>query len=232
MKEKVLVIIPAYNEANSIEDVIYNVKSHLPYADILVLNDGSTDNTSEIARKANAIVIDMPFNMGIGAVVQTGFIYANNKKYDFAIQIDGDGQHDAAEAAKLLKIMKINNYNVVLGSRHFMKNYPSSFLRQFGSKFFSWLLFFLTREKFNDPTSGLRVFNRKAIEFFSNEYPADYPEPEALLFIHKKKLSFAEIPVVMNKRTKGVSSISPIKAIYYMIKVTIAIIIGAFKKIK
>lgn len=231
---KILAIIPAYNEEKTIGEVIEKIKTEVPYMDILVINDGSKDLTSSIAREKGSMVIDLPLNSGIGTAVQTGYIFAKKENYEYAIQIDGDGQHEVKEVHRLINAIKERNMDMIIGSRYVRKNtaYKSLITRRTGIKFFSLIILFLTGEKIEDPTSGFRIINKKAIEFLADEYPADYPEPESLIWMHKKGLSFIEVPVTMNPRICGVSSINFGRAVYYMIKVTIAILIGAFKKIE
>ncbi|MCK5732732.1 MAG: glycosyltransferase family 2 protein [Candidatus Latescibacteria bacterium] len=233
MNPKTLIIIPAYNEAASIREVILGLKASVPHADVLVVNDGSRDNTSEIARKEGAMVLDLPFNMGIGATVQTGFLFAEQRGYDAAVQVDGDGQHDPADVPALLKELFETEVNVVIGSRYLRRNgYVSTKLRRIGIRFFAFLLFLLTRTYVGDPTSGFRAMDREAIRFFSAGYPSDYPEPEALILLHKKGLKVAEAPVTMRPRSGGSSSIRMARACYYMFKVTLSVGMGMFKRVE
>lgn len=223
---KVLVIIPAYNEEKNIVEVIRDVKKHCARADILVINDSSCDETSSWARQETVTVLDMPFNLGIGGIVQTGYLYAREFGYDIAVQFDADGQHKAQELPDLLNTMNsAKNPDMIIASRFLMpRGYKASFLRKIGIRYFSALIFLLTGEKITDPTSGFRMVNRKLIELFSDNYAQDYPEPESIVLALKKGFFIAEIPTSMQARNTGKSSITPLKAVYYMIKVTISIL--------
>jgi glycosyltransferase involved in cell wall biosynthesis len=232
MQKKILVIIPAYNEQDSIEKVVDEVNKYLQEADIVVVNDGSIDSTLNKARKKGAIVLDLPYNMGIGTAMQTGYLFAYKEGYDIAFQVDGDYQHDPKELKKVLLPILENETDMVIGSRYIGGvGFKSSITRRMGIKFFSWVLFILIRKKITDPTSGFRALNRKTIEFFAMEYPPDYPEVESLLLLHKKGFHFKEVSINMKERLNGESSINTSSAFYYMIKVTISMVIGCFRKI-
>lgn len=227
---KVLTIIPAYNEEKSIADVIYQVKLNLPENDIVVVNDGSNDATSEKAVEAGARVINLPFNLGIGGAMQTGYIYAKNNNYDIAIQVDGDGQHSPVYISSLMQPILQGKADMVIGSRFIEKTYyRPSLARKTGIIFFSSLVKVLTNWKIKDTTSGFRVVNKKIIHYFSNYYPTDYPEVDILIKLYRKGLKIMEVPVEMQERKTGRSSITPLRSIYYMIKVTISLLIGTLK---
>ena len=229
--QKTLIIIPAYNEEMSVGKVIEEIKHHVAQVDILVVNDGSTDATGDISREKGVWVLDHPYNMGIGATMQTGFLFAFQNDYDLAIQVDGDGQHDSRYLEKLISPLIKKDANVVIGSRYLEeKGFKSSFLRRVGIRFFSILCFILSEERVTDPTSGFRAFDKKVIDFFSREYPSDYPEAESIILLHKKGFAFREIPVMMKERQGGVSSINLFKSVYYMVKVTLSMLIGRLKK--
>lgn len=229
---KVLVIIPAYNEEGSVRKVIEEVRRHLPHGEILVVNDGSTDSTGDIAEKEGVFVLEHPYNMGIGATMQTGFLFASRNGYDLAIQVDGDGQHDPGYIKELISPILEGKVHLVIGSRYLeKKGFKSTFLRRVGIRFFSILFRILTGEKVTDPTSGFRALNQKVIHFFSKEYPPDYPEAESLVLLRKKGFTFKEIPVVMRERQGGVSSINLLRSVYYMVKVTLSMVIGTLKRI-
>jgi len=232
MKKKVLVIIPAYNEEGSIEKVIEEVRNHLPQVDILVVNDGSTDLTSERAKEKGAVVLELPFNLGIGGAMQAGYKYANEKGYDIAIQVDGDGQHDPKEIPKLLRTLEERQWDMAIGSRFIADSaeYKASMMRRVGISVFSKVISVILRQKVTDPTSGFRAANRKAIKLFASDYPQDYPEPEALVLINRCGLKMGEVPVSMNPRYSGESSITKIRSVYYMVKVLLAIFVDCFKK--
>jgi len=229
---KLLVIIPAYNEEGSVGIVIGDVKRYLPQVEVLVVNDGSTDHTSEKARNSGATVLDLPFNLGIGGAMQAGYIYANEKGYDIAIQVDGDGQHDPKEIGKLLKALEEKQLDMAIGSRFIddSTEYIASVMRRVGITFLSKVISMIAGQKITDPTSGFRATNRKAIELFALDYPQDYPEPEAVVLVHQCGLRMEEVPVRMSERYAGESSITKTRSIYYMAKVLLAIFVDCFKK--
>jgi len=230
-RQKILVITPAYNEEGSVGKVVDEVRNHLHEVDSLVVNDGSTDLTSLKARTSGAIVLDLPFNLGIGGAMQAGYKYAFEKGYEIAIQVDGDGQHDPKEIPKLLKALGEKEVDMVIGSRFIGDSkFKSSMMRRVGISIFSKVISLIVGQKITDPTSGFRAGNRKAIQLFAFDYPQDYPEPEVLVLLHKCGLKMAEVPIVMNERYAGESSITKIRSIYYMVKVLLAIFVDCFKK--
>ena len=230
---KILIIVPAYNEEESIPGVIGDLEAHLPDADILVVNDGSRDNTAQIARELGSRVIDLPYNLGIGGAVQAGYLYAERFGYDVAVQFDGDGQHLAEEIKKLLRPLAEGTADLVIGSRFLVPGgYKSPFFRRLGIAIFSLVLTRILGKEITDSTSGFRAVNRKVIEFFSGTYPDDYPEVEALVLLHKMNLRMTEVAVRMRERTGGTSSITPVRSVYYMTKVLIAIAIDLMKKMR
>ncbi len=227
----ILVIIPAFNEEASLRDVIVGIRRSLPGADILVVNDGSTDSTAGIAREEGVAILDHPYNMGIGATMQTGFLYALREGYDLAVQTDGDGQHDPESLPSLIQPILERRCNLVIGSRYLSEGgFKSTLPRQLGIRFFTCLLRIFTGKRVSDPTSGFRAMDRRVIELFSEEYPSDYPEVEALVSAHKVGLTFQEVRTMMRHRQGGTSSIGPLSALYYMVKVTFAISIGLFRR--
>jgi glycosyltransferase involved in cell wall biosynthesis len=231
VKQKVLIIIPAYNEEQSVGKVVEEVHTHLPQAEVLVVNDGSTDLTSEIAKSKGAIVLNLPFNLGIGGAMQAGYQYANEKGYDIAIQVDGDGQHDPKEIGKLLKALQEKKIDMVIGSRFIGDlGYKSSTMRRIGISIFSQVISMIVGQRITDPTSGFRASNRKTIQLFASDYPQDYPEPEVVILLHQCHLKMEEVPVGMSERYSGESSITKIRSIYYMVKVLLAIFVDCFKK--
>ena len=192
----------------------------------IVVNDGSKDRTAEICRKRGYRLLDLPINLGIGGAVQTGYKYAWENGYDMAVQVDGDGQHDPEFLELMAEYLETHQVDMVIGSRFIEKQgFQSSGMRRVGIRFFSGLIRLMTGKTITDPTSGLRMAGRNVIELFSKDYPRDYPEPESIVAILKRKKKVAEIPVIMRARAGGVSSISPLKSVYYMIKVTIAILL-------
>lgn len=223
---KCLIIIPAYNESENIEKVINNLTENYPQYDYVIVNDGSTDNTKEICRRNQYNVLTLPVNMGIGGAVQTGYRYAMENGYDAAVQIDGDGQHDVSFLDGMLKLLEEGQADVVIGSRFMEKEgFQSSHIRRVGIVFLSILGFALTGVRVKDVTSGYRLVDRKFIRVYAEDYPADYPEPEALVIAAVYGGKIREYPVIMREREKGSSSITPIKSVYYMIKVTLAMLI-------
>lgn len=229
--ERILVIIPAYNEEDSIEKVIEDVRTNCPQMDILVVNDGSTDHTSDKAKVSGVVVLDLPFNLGIGGGMQTGYKYADEKGYDIAIQVDGDGQHDPREIPKLLHTLEEKKVDVAIGSRFItVLEYKATTMRRVGITVLSKVISIMVRQKITDPTSGFRASRRKAIQLFAVNYPQDYPEPEVVVLLSKSGLKMAEVPVKMSQRYSGESSITKIRSIYYMVKVLLAIFVDWFKK--
>lgn len=231
--DKILAIVPAYNESATIELVIKEISESVPGIDICVIDDGSIDDTAERARAVGAIVISLPFNMGIGAAVQTGFMYAVQNQYNYAVQVDADGQHDPSYINQMISILKQNNYDVVSGSRFLNKTgYKSPWLRRLGIKILELINRVFIKQKITDCTSGFRAFNRRALEFLAQYYPEDYPEPEVLIVLKKNKFRVIEIPVVMRNRLGGKSSIRGFKSLHYMVKVILAIIMESVKGVK
>ena len=229
--KRVLVIIPAYNEEGAVGEVVEGVKNHLPQMDIIVANDGSTDLTTEKARAKGALVLDLPFNLGIGGTMQAGYKYAYEKGYDIAVRIDGDGQHDPKEIPKLLEALVKKNLDVIVGSRFIgHSEYKGSVMRRVGISLLSKVISIIIRQKVTDPTSGLSSANRKAIKLFASDYPQDYPEPEALVLLSRCGLRMGEVPVSMSQRFFGESSITKIRSVYYMVKVLLAVFVDCFKK--
>lgn len=228
---KKLIIIPAYNESESIKKTILDIKAYAAEFDYIVINDCSTDNTLQICRKNGFPVIDLPLNLGIGGAVQTGYMYAYQQGYDVAVQVDGDGQHDPAFLGKMADHLEGRGLDMVIGSRFIEKEgFQSSGMRRIGIKYFTRLIQLLTGRVITDPTSGLRLAGRDVIALFAKHYPKDYPEPESVTAVLRRKMKVEEIPVIMRERTGGVSSISMKKSIYYMVKVTLAILIECIRK--
>jgi len=228
---KKLIIIPAYNESENIEKTIHSITTKAPDFDYIIINDCSKDNTKDICERNGFNMINLPINLGIGGAVQTGYKYAFNNGYDLAVQVDGDGQHDPQFLNVMAEYLTTHQLDMVIGSR-FINNegFQSSGARRLGIKYFTILISLLAGKKITDPTSGLRIINRDVIKIFSNDYPKDYPETESVVAILRKGKTVQEIPVVMKAREGGVSSITPIKSIYFMIKVTLAILIERIRK--
>ncbi len=228
---KGLVIIPAYNEEKSIINTVKDIEKSAPGFDYVIINDCSKDNTLQVCRETGMHVLNLPINLGIGGAVQTGYQYALRNGYDYAIQFDGDGQHDAKYLHEMRDYMKTHQADMLIGSRFIEKEgFQSSGMRRFGIRYFSFLIRLLTRVKITDPTSGMRMVNRDVIKIYADCYPKDYPEPESAVAIINKGKKIEEYPVVMRERMEGVSSISPLKSVYYMIKVTLAILVEKLRK--
>jgi glycosyltransferase involved in cell wall biosynthesis len=229
-----LAIIPAYNESATIEAVIRSLREQAPRFDAIVVDDGSTDATSAIARSLGVPVLRMPFNVGVGGAVQAGFVYAVENGYDYAAQVDADGQHDPRELRKLSAAMSgPEQVDMVCGSRFLSDEYkyPAPVSRRTGIHIFAFLLARMLQRPISDPTSGFRLYNRRAIELFSRDYPHDYPEVEAVLMLHHHRLRMREVPVMMYVRGGGRSSIRGSgKSAYYMIKVLLALAVGLARK--
>lgn len=222
---KKLIIIPAYNESKNIEYIIHKLKKKAGY-DFIIINDGSTDETSLLCKKYNINLIDLPENLGIGGAVQTGYKYAYNNNYDVAIQLDADGQHDPDFLDLIIKPIEEGEADYVIGSRFInFSGYQSSRLRRIGIVFLSLLIRIIYRKRITDPTSGFRAASKKTIKSFCVNYPIDYPEPESIAYLLHHGYKIKEIPVRMEKRIAGNSSITFFQCIYYMAKVSLAIII-------
>ena len=227
--ERRLAVVPAYNEADTVGDVVRAIHRHAPEWDVLVVDDGSTDKTGVHARSAGAELLRLPFNLGIGGAMQAGFVYALEQGYDLMVQVDADGQHDPGEIPKLIDARDRHpDVDMVCGSRFLSaeRDYPAPISRRTGIHLFAFLLSRIVGQRVSDPTSGFRLYNRRAIELFSSDYPHDYPEVEAVLMLHTQRLRMAEVPVRMFQRGGGVSSISSGKSVYYMVKVLLAIFVG------
>ena len=228
---KKLVIIPAFNEEGNLEKTVKDIKDNAPDFDYVIINDCSTDKTLEMCRRHGFSYLNLPVNLGIGGAVQTGYRYAYYHGYDIAVQFDGDGQHSAAHLEDMVTTLIDTESDMVIGSRFIEKEgFQSSGLRRIGIKYFTGLIKLLTGKKITDPTSGMRMVNKKLLEKFTDEYPKDYPEPESVVTILSEKYKVTEIPVVMNEREEGVSTISLKNSVYYMIKVSFAILIARMKK--
>ncbi len=222
---KTMVVIPAYNEEKNISEVIRKIYASNLEIDVVVVNDGSIDQTSQKAREAGAIVLDLPLNVGIGGAVQTGYLYALKRGYDAVVQVDGDGQHDPADLPLLLSKLEKDEADMVIGSRFVEKTeYQPAFFRKIGILFFSGLISVLTGNRFTDTTSGYRAANRKVISLFAEYYPSDYPEPETILYLQRRRMRVKEVSARMKERSCGCSSITPMKSVFYMIKVTFCLL--------
>lgn len=225
-KMKKLIIIPAFNEADSLPTLINNITSLNDRYDYIIINDGSYDETKRICNEMGYSVIHLPINSGIGVAVQTGYKYALENEYDIAIQIDGDGQHDVKYLSKVVSPIENKEADVVIGSRFITKEgFQSSGTRRMGIKLLSTIIWICTGVKVKDVTSGFRAVNKEFIRIFAEDYSKDYPEPEAIVTAKMYGGIIKEVPVVMKERESGTSSITLWKSVYYMIKVTLAILV-------
>ena len=223
---RVLFIIPAFNERDSLASVVADLRGSFPDAELAVVDDGSTDDTAKVAAGLSVTVLRLPFNLGIGATVQTGLIYALRKGFDIAVQFDGDGQHRADQVPLLLA--ELEHADAVIGSRFLERNsYRASLWRRSGIFVFRIVNSILIGQKITDNTSGFRAYGKPAIRFLAEDYPHDYPEPESVITLCRAGFRVREVPVLMQERVAGRSSIGLFKSIYYMMKVLVAIGIGA-----
>jgi len=223
---RALAIVPAWNEERDLAGVIGELRRAVPGWDICVVDDGSSDATAAVARRAGAVVLRLPINLGIGGAVQTGYLWARSHGYDVAAQIDGDGQHDPQYLEGAVRPIVDGTADVVIGSRYLGPGgFRSSALRRAGARYLSWFLRLRCRAHVTDPTSGFRVAGPRAIELFAAHYPSDYPEPEAIALATRHGLRVEEVPVVMRERQHGTSSIGPARTLYYLIKVSLALLL-------
>lgn len=231
----VLIIIPAFNEAESIQKVIQNLIDNYPQYDYVVINDCSSDETERILKENKFNYISLPLNLGIGGGVQTGYHYAAQKGYDIAVQYDGDGQHNAEYIKDLIAPILAHEADMVIGSRFIKKEgFQTSTMRRAGIQFIRLVIKLCCGITITDTTSGFRAASNPLIDYFTNNYAQDYPEPEAIVTASTNGFKVCEIPVVMNERDGGVSSIKGLKSIYYMVKVSLALLVTrlGMKKIK
>jgi glycosyltransferase involved in cell wall biosynthesis len=228
---KRVAIVPAFNEEEAVTRVIEELRAFDPGLEIVVIDDGSTDRTAETARACGASVVRLPFNLGIGGAVQTGFRYAWEHGFDVAVRVDGDGQHDPAELGAVLEPVLADEADIAVGSR-FMggEGFRSSRSRRIGIRLLAWIVSALTRQKITDPTSGFQAVNRLGIRLFAADYPHDYPEAEATVMVFKHRLRMTEVPVTMRARESGQSSITAVRSVYYMVKVVLAIFVALFRR--
>lgn len=229
---RVIAVVPAYNEQRAIGVLVDEIHAFDASFDVVVVDDGSTDATATVAAEHGAIVVTLPFNLGIGGAVQTGFKYALEHDYELAVRLDGDGQHDPAELSKLLAPVERGEADIITGSRFAdgALAYRPPFARRIGITWFALLVSLLTRQRVTDTTSGFQALNRKGIALFAGDYPNDYPEVEATVLVFKHRLRLAEVPVQMREREHGESSITVVRSIYYMLKVTLALLVAMLRK--
>ena len=228
---KKLVIIPAFNESASIERAVDDIRQNAPGFDYIVINDCSTDDTLKVCRKNGIKHVNLSVNLGIGGAVQTGYLYGCQNGYDLAVQFDGDGQHDASYLEQMAEELERTGSDMVIGSRFIEKEgFQSSGLRRVGIRYFSVLIKLMTGKLVTDPTSGMRMVNRQVMEIYAQNYPKDYPEPESVMAILRMGKKVTELPVVMREREEGSSSIAGFKSAYYMITVTLAILMERLRR--
>ena len=227
-----LIIIPAYNEEGDIASVIGDVKDSNPGADILVVNDGSTDSTSGIARKTGVMVLDIPFNIGYGGAVQTGFRFAAERRYDFVITVDGDAQHDPYSAQNLIEAMEREQADVVIGSRFIEGTYRMGIMRKIGVRLFSMIARLYTGTNFTDPTSGFQLLNKRVFSHLSKDdnYPLDYPDVNIIMALHKMRVKVVEAPVTMKEKPRGKSMHAGLRPVIYIVRMFLAIIMVLVRK--
>jgi glycosyltransferase involved in cell wall biosynthesis len=226
-----LAIIPAYNEEGSLGIVLEEIHAAEPDLEIVVIDDASTDSTVRVAAEAGVAVVRLPFNVGIGGAVQTGYQYALEHGFELAIQVDGDGQHDPSEIGRVLEPILDGRADLVVGTR-FVEGggYRGTRLRRIGIRIFAGVVSLMVGQRVSDTTSGFRAVNRKALRLFAAEYPHDYPEVESIVLLSRYGLRMLEVPVQMRVREAGNSSITALRAAYYMIKVLLALFIGLFRR--
>lgn len=227
-----LIIIPAFNEERTIGSVIDDLRADGPHANILVIDDGSGDRTALIAEEKGVALIRLPYNLGIGGAVQTGYKYAFTKGYRFCVQVDADGQHRPDQIRKILSPITEKRADMVIGSRYLetSSTYQASFSRRVGIELLARVVSAIIGQKFTDTTSGFRAHNRHVIEFCREHYPEDYPEVESLVALKRSGFAVVEVPVLMKERVGGSSSITALRAIYYMVKVLLAVFIELLRK--
>ena len=228
-----LAIMPAFNEEGSIGAVIDEIRAFDSGFEIVVVDDGSGDRTSEIARSRGVHVVTLPFNLGIGAAVQTGFRFARANNFDLAVQIDADGQHDPSELPAVLAPLLAGDADFVVGSRFTGdRAFRSSFVRRLGIRLFALIVSAIARQRLTDTTSGFRAVNRRGIALFAADYPHDYPEVETTVMVVKHRLRVKEVPVRMRERASGRSSITALRSVYYIFKVLLALFVELFRSRK
>jgi glycosyltransferase involved in cell wall biosynthesis len=226
-----IAIVPAYNEERNVGRVLDELRAFDPGLEIVVISDGSADRTPEVAAEHGAHVIRLPFNLGIGGAVQTGFRYAWENRYELAVRVDGDGQHDPAQLGRVLEPVLAGEADIVVGSRFVGDSeYRSSAPRRIGIRILAWVVSRIARQKVTDPTSGFQALDRRAIRLFAADYPHDYPEVEGMVMVIRHRLRLVEVPVSMRAREHGRSSIGAFASVYYMAKVLLALFVGLFRR--
>ena len=232
MTDRLVAVVPAWNEAGAIGGVVDEIRGFDPHIDVVVVDDASTDDTVDVARAHGAKVLALPFNVGIGGAVQTGFRYARDEGYEVAVRLDGDGQHAAEELGKLLAPIRAGEADLVIGSRFVdpAGTYRPPFARRMGIRVFARLVSLLGGQKVTDTTSGFSALDRAAIELFAIEYPHDYPEVESTLVALKSGLRLVQVQVDMRERQAGTSSITFVRSLYYIVKVMLALLVASLRR--
>jgi|SRR5436190_4406808 glycosyltransferase involved in cell wall biosynthesis len=229
--ERRIAIVPAYNEERNIGRVVAELRDYDPGIDIVVISDGSVDRTAESAEAAGALVLRLPYNLGIGGAVQTGFRYAWEQGYELAVRCDGDGQHIPGELSKVVERVLSGEADIAVGSRFAGgEGYRSSAPRRIGIRLLAAVVSAIARQRVTDTTSGFQALNRRALELFAADYPHDYPEVEGIVMTIKHRLRLVEVPVQMREREHGSSSITALRSVYYMAKVLTALFVGLFRR--
>jgi len=225
-------IVPARNEEGAIGAVVREIRAFDPGLDVVVIDDGSTDRTAAVAAAAGAHVVRLPFNLGIGGAVQTGFRYALAHGFELAVRLDGDGQHEAYELAKVIEPILAGEADIVVGSRFAARDghYKGPLPRRVGIRLFAAIVSMLVRQRVTDTTSGFQALNRRGITLFAADYPHDYPEVEATVMVYRHRLRLREVPVTMRERSTGSSSITALRSVYYIAKVSLALFVGLFRR--
>ena len=231
INDNLAIIIPTFNEAGRIASTISGIRK-FGNADIVVVDDGSNDSTASEARAAGARVIELPFNLGYGAALQTGFKYALNRGYEFAVQMDADGQHDPLSIEALISPVLKDEVDVVIGSRFLDKgNYKAPFVRRMGMYFFGVITSVLTGRRITDPTSGFQALNKKVMEFYASDaYPVDYPDADVIIMLHRQGFRFKEVPVIMHNAAKRSMHGGILKPMYYIFKMMLSIFVTLLRK--
>jgi glycosyltransferase involved in cell wall biosynthesis len=226
-----LVIVPAYNEEGSLREVIEEIRAADADLSIVVINDCSTDETPRHARAAGVAVVNLPFNIGIGGAMKTGYQYARDNGFEVAVQIDADGQHDAAHVARLITPISLDAADMVIGTRFAgEREYHATPGRRAGMILFSWATRLITRKRLTDPTSGFRAVNRRGIELFAAEYPPDFPEVESNVLAARNGLRILEVPVTMRQRAAGRSTVTTLRGTYFVIRILLALFVSVFRR--
>ena len=227
-----IAIVPARNEEAAIGGVVREILAFDPGLEVVVVDDGSIDRTAAVAAKAGAHVVRLPFNLGIGGAVQTGFRYALAHGFELAVRLDGDGQHDAGQLTKVIEPILAGEADIVVGSRFAARDghYKGPLARRLGIRMFAAVVSMLVRQRVTDTTSGFQALNRRGIALFAADYPHDYPEVEATVMVHRHRLRLREVPVTMRERSTGSSSITALRSVYYIAKVSLALFVGLFRR--